>query len=371
MTIASRSLFWTLALILFVAILWLFKDVLLPFVLGATIAYLLNPLVEKITKKNTKRRTAVLVILGSFTILVAVVLALIVPVLIREASDFIEAAPGYADRLWALAEPRLNLLRGKVGMDETVQLKDQLQTAMTDNLGKTLGAGKSVLGTVVAGVALTGQAFAGFIGALFLMPIVAFFMMKDWPKIVAWVHDLVPPHMDKTVRKLLKQIDVKIAGFIRGQLLVCLFLGCMYAIALTFAGLNYGFVIGIATGVLSIIPYVGSALGLITSLTVAGLQSEWDLMYIGIIAAIFFAGQFIEGNFITPKLIGESVGLHPLWIIFSLLAGASLLGLLGMMLAVPTAAIISVLLAFALDRYRHSSYYLTSGDAEPAKKAEK
>ncbi len=361
MTIVSRSIFWTAALILFIGLLILFKDVLLPFVLGATIAYLLNPLVEKITKKTLKRRTAVLLILGAFTIVVAILLALTVPLLIREASDFIEAAPGYADRLWAIVEPRLDLLRIKMGVGENTEIKEQLQTAVQDNLGKTLGAGKSVMGSVLAGVAVTSQAVMGFIGALFLMPIVAFFMMKDWPSITAWVYGLVPRHLEATVRELLAKIDVKIAGFIRGQVMVCFILGGMYAIALSIAGLNYGFVIGLATGLLSIIPYVGSAIGLITSVTVAGLQSDWDLVYVGIIAGIFFVGQFIEGNFITPKLIGESVGLHPLWIIFALLAGGSLLGLLGMVLAVPVAAIISVLVAFAIEQYRHSRYYLTTG----------
>ena len=363
MTIASRSIFWTVALIFFVLTLWLFKDVLLPFVLGATIAYLLNPLVEKITRKALKRRTAVLLILGSFTLVVAVLMAVTVPVLIREASGFIEAAPGYVDKLWAVIEPRFDLFKTQMGLGANTEIKDQLQTAVQDNLGNTLGASKNVIGTVLAGVAGTSQAVMGFIGALFLMPIVAFFMMKDWPAITAWVYGLVPRHLEATVRDLLNKIDVKIAGFIRGQVMVCFILGGMYAIALTIAGLNYGFVIGLATGLLSIIPYAGSAIGLITSVTVAGLQSDWDLMYVGIIAAIFFVGQFIEGNFITPKLIGESVGLHPLWIIFALLAGGSLLGLLGMVLAIPVAAIISVLVAFAIEQYRHSRYYLTTGAA--------
>jgi predicted PurR-regulated permease PerM len=155
----------------------------------------------------------------------------------------------------------------------------------------------------------------------------------------------------------MNQIDVKIAGFIRGQLTVCFVLGLFYALGLSIAGLNYGFLIGLGTGFLCIIPFAGAAIGLVAALSVAALQSGGDLAYIGIVAGIFAVGQFLEGNFVSPKLIGDSVGLHPLWIIFALLAGGSLLGLLGMFLAIPVAAIISVLIAFAITQYRDSPYY--------------
>lgn len=367
MTIASRSVFWFAAFLAFALLIWLFKSVLLPFVLGAAIAYLLNPAVSKIAgKKGVNRRTAVLLILGLFTVTVSILLALIVPVLLREASGFIEAAPSYFDKIWAYIEPRLDGLRDRLGFSGNGQIADQLQVAVKDNLGKTIGVGKSVIGTLATGLALGGQAVAGFVATLLLTPIVAFFMMKDWPAITAWIYELVPPHRRDTVKDLLDDIDVKIAGFIRGQVMVCFILGGMYAIALTLAGLNYGFVIGLSAGLLSIIPYVGSTIGLVTSVVVAGLQSDGDMVYVGIIAAIFFAGQFVEGNFITPKLIGESVGLHPLWIIFALLAGGSLLGLLGMFLAVPVAAVVSVLVTFAIQQYRLSPYYLTSSDQDLA-----
>jgi predicted PurR-regulated permease PerM len=147
---------------------------------------------------------------------------------------------------------------------------------------------------------------------------------------------------------------------------VCLALGFAYAIALSIAGLNYGFVIGLSTGILSIIPFVGSTLGLAISLIVAFLQTGGDLTFIGIIAAIFFIGQFIEGNFVTPKLMGDSVGLHPLWIIFALMAGASLMGLVGMFLAVPFAASIGVLVNFAISEYKKSEYYQCKDDKENA-----
>lgn len=167
---------------------------------------------------------------------------------------------------------------------------------------------------------------------------------------------------------LLKQINEKLAGFIRGQISVALFLAFAYAIALTLAGLKYGLLIGIMSGLLSVIPMVGSAVGLIVSVGVAWFQTgEWS--YVAIIAAIFLSGQLIEGNFLTPKLVGDSVGLHPLWVFFALLAGGSLLGILGMFLAVPVAAVIGVLLSYALHKYKQSAYYQgTSKNIESPKK---
>jgi predicted PurR-regulated permease PerM len=181
--------------------------------------------------------------------------------------------------------------------------------------------------------------------------------MKEWPNILNWAQGIVPRDHLQNVCSLANQIDKKISGFVRGQITICLALGFVYAVALSVAGLKYGFVIGIGTGVLSIIPFVGSTLGLVTSVAVAFLQTGGDLTFVGIIACIFFAGQFIEGNFVTPKLMGDSVGLHPLWIIFALMAGGSLMGLVGMFLAVPVAASIGVLVSFGVSQYKLSPYY--------------
>lgn len=363
MSIASHSIFWILTLVVFAAILMLFKSVLFPFILGATIAYLLNPLVSWVCKKGMNRQATVVLILVSFLSVMGIVMAIVIPILFREASGFVSAAPDYAERVWTAAQPWIDTLREKMGY----KITDQLQVAVKDNIGKTLSVGKNVLGGLASSIAVGGQAIAGFVATLFLTPIVAFFMMTEWPRITDWVYGLIPRHMETTVRDLLAKIDTKIAGFIRGQVMVCFILGMMYAIALSVAGLNYGFFIGLGTGLLAIIPYAGGAIGLLTSLVVAGLQTGGDLTYIGIIAAIFFVGQFIEGNFISPKLIGDSVGLHPLWIIFALMAGGSLLGLVGMFLAVPVAAIISVLLAFAITQYKASPYYLSSPAADQSK----
>jgi len=342
--------FWGFAVILLICFIWIFKSMLLPFVLGGAIAYLLNPIVNKICAKGFKRQTAVLFILGSFFIFVAIILAIVLPILVREAAGFIESAPLYTQKLWDLAEPRILWIQEQLGYSVTTE---QLQTVLQDNIGKALQIGKGVLGGITTG----GIAILDFLTTLLITPVAAYFLMKEWPKVMEWVNGIVPRHHSVTVSILGKQIDIKISGFVRGQMTVCLALGFAYAVALSIAGLNYGFVIGLTTGILSIIPFVGSTLGLVVSIGVAFLQTGGDLTFVGIIAAIFFAGQFIEGNFITPKLMGDSVGLHPLWIIFALMAGASLMGLVGMFLAIPVAAIIGVLVNFAVSEYKKSQYY--------------
>ncbi len=350
MKLQPLQTFWGFSILLILLLVWIFKAVLFPFVLGGAIAYLLNPIVNKLCAKGLGRQTVVLLILGSFFIFLAGLLAIITPILIKEAAGFIEAAPAYTQKIWDMAQPRILWIQEQLGYTLTT---DQLQTVLQDNMGKALQIGKGVLGGLTTG----GIAIVDFFTTLLITPVAAYFLMKEWPQIMTWAHSIIPRHHVAVVADLSKQIDRKISGFVRGQISICIALGFVYAIALSAAGLNYGFVIGLSTGVLSIIPFVGSTLGLVTSVIVAFLQSGGDVTFVGIIACIFFAGQFIEGNFITPKLMGDSVGLHPLWIIFSLMAGGSLMGLVGMFLAVPMAASIGVLASFAIAQYKVSSYY--------------
>ena len=349
--------FWGVALALLLLLVWVFKGVLLPFILGGAIAYLLNPIVTKICSKGVGRQTAVLSILGIFFLCLAGLLAIIAPILVREAAGFIESAPAYAQKMWELAEPRILWVQEQLGYTITT---DQLQTVLQDNVGKALQIGKGVLGGITTG----GIAVIDFMSTVLITPVAAYFLMKEWPHVVAWTMGIVPRHYVARVADLAHQIDSKISGFVRGQMIVCVALGFVYAVTLSIAGLHYGFVIGLSTGVLSIIPFVGSTLGLVTSVAVAILQSGGDVTFVAIIAGIFFAGQFIEGNFITPKVMGGSVGLHPLWIIFALMAGGSLMGLVGMFLAVPVAASIGVLVNFAVSEYKKSPYYQTKTDNE-------
>ncbi len=203
----------------------------------------------------------------------------------------------------------------------------------------------------------SGAALIGVVSLLVLTPVVTFYMLLDWEKMVATVDSLVPLRHRQTVRELARQIDAAMAGFLRGQSLVCLFLGLWYGVGLSLIGLNFGLLIGISAGFLSFIPYVGSLTALILSAIVAIVQGwpEWRLLAMAL--GVVLAGQFLEGNVLSPKLVGGSVGLHPVWLIFALLAFGSLFGFTGLIVAVPLAAAVGVILRFAVGRYRESKLY--------------
>lgn len=349
--IPYQILFWICVAAFLFGFIWLFKAILLPFVLAAIIAYLLDPAVRKMRVRNIPRWVASLLILGSFVLFVVALTVLLAPVAYRELLQLVEMLPTYIDRLWAVVEPYSKWIRQNLRQNG---LPD-LQAALEANAGKAL----TVSTTLVSGLATGGQALLTFLYIAVLTPIIAFLMMKEWPKMKHWLDDMVPRQSHDTVSDLWHQIDHKLAGFIRGQLIVSFFLGMFYSIGLTIAGLKFGFLIGLMTGILSLIPIVGSTIGLLASTSVAWFQSDGDLTYTGIIAAIFFFGQFIEGNFLSPKLLGDSVGLHPLWIMFALAAGGALFGIVGMLIAVPVAAIVSVLVGFAIRRYKQSAVYNT------------
>lgn len=353
----NQMMFWGGATILLLLVIYLFRGMLPPFVLGVLIAYLLDPVVVRLTRLKVRERhiprgAAALIILSVFVAIVAIIAAMVLPLAYRELTQLATALPGYADKIWTMIAPYATWAQERLGQSDTGSLQQGLQ----GNIGKILSAG----GGVLAGIAAGGAAVAGFLTTLVLTPIVAYYMMKEWPAMKEWVDKLLPRKHYDTIRDLLRQIDQKVAGFVRGQLTVAAILAAVYAVALSLAGLDYGFLIGLMAGVLSIIPMVGSTLGLITATAVAWFQAgTWT--YTVLIAAIFLIGQFIEGNFLSPKLLGDSVGLHPLWIMFALLAGGALFGIVGMLLAVPVAAIVGVLAGFGIKVYKKSPFYNENG----------
>jgi predicted PurR-regulated permease PerM len=348
MSVVSQSLFWGFFFVFSILVVWVLGDVLTPFILGIAIAYLLNPLMVKLTKSRVPRWGTALFILILFFSLLTLAVALLAPLAVKQAQMLIDNGPAHFQAFLDYIRPHLGWIEARFGADPLEQFTEYLKQSG----GKIAG----VTGGVLGGLASGGKAIFGFIATLIITPLVAFFMMKDWPHIVAWVEDLYPRRHETVIRRLLKNIDGKIAGFIRGQITVAFCLGLAYAIALSIVGLNYGFLIGLGTGLFLIIPFVGSTLGLLVGVTVAWFQTG-DMVFTGLVAAIFALGQFIEGNFITPKIIGDSVGLHPLWIMFALMAGGSLFGIVGMLIAVPVAAMVSVLGGFAIEKYKESALY--------------
>ena len=349
MNIRFQFLFWLAVAALFALFLYLFRAILPPFIAGIVIAYLLNPVVEKLTQYKLSRTLATIAILLVFFITIMLLLVLIAPPLYRELAELADNIPAYVD---ILSERWHSLIIAMGGESDLESLDTGLQQLIRDNFSNALNVSANVVAALIGG----GRAAASLLSLLVVTPLVAFFMMIEWPRIVGWIDDLLPRNSRKQIRELLEDIDRKIAGFVRGQLIVALILGILYALVLSLLDLEFGFLIGLTAGVLSIIPLFGSVVGLVIGSLTAWFQTG-DILFVGTVLAVFLVGQFIEGNFITPKLLSGSVGLHPLWILFSLLAGSALFGVLGMMVAVPVAATVGVLVNFALENYKSSSYY--------------
>ena len=345
----SRQLkFWLGSVTVLGLKLWIFSPILLPFVLGAVIAYLLNPVVNALGQFKISRVLSTLLILGGFFAFVLTGLGILFPIVSAEIMRLLKSTPDYLNQLWAMTEPYRASLEKHIGDEEIEQLRSNLEASS----GKLLSLSQDFLGGLVS----SGNALLGFMSVLVITPVVAFYMMIEWPRITKWIDSFIPKHHYTSVRNLLDEINEKLSGFIRGQFLVAFVLGVFYATAMKIAGLNFGLVIGITAGLLSIIPMVGSTIGLLAGVTVAYFQT-YEFTYVATIAAIFLAGQIFEGYVLTPKLVGDRVGLHPLWILFALMAGGALFGFVGVLIAVPVAAVVSVLAAFVLKQYKQSVYY--------------
>jgi predicted PurR-regulated permease PerM len=360
-SVQDHARFWVVALLAMLGVVWVLGDILLPFIAGAAIAYLLGPIVGRMIRAGVPRIAAAGLILTAFFIVLGAMLALILPFAYRELMQLAKNLPTYTVAAQEHLVPYIEWVRAHFPNQFPEGDLSAYQETMKQNIGKIFTVGGNIVGGVVSG----GQAVVGAATFLVLAPIVAFFMMAEWVRVTKWIDDMIPRGSYAVIRDLLTQIDRKLSGFVRGQVMVSLFLGILYAVALTLAGLKFGFLIGLMAGVLSIIPLVGSTIGLIVSVLVAWFQSG-DIGYVGIIGAIFLVGQLLEGNVITPRIMGKSVGLHPLWILFALLAGGALFGIVGMLLAVPVAAVIGVLGSFAIAQYKDSPYYNNNlATAEP------
>ncbi|MCO5159685.1 MAG: AI-2E family transporter [Mesorhizobium sp.] len=341
--------FWVAAFLLFVGFLYLFSSILLPFAAGMVLAYFLDPVADRLEAWLGSRLVAAIVILLAFVVAFVLALMVIVPILATQGADLVSKMPEYLARLQALItsiDPEW--LKQRFGVDPT-----NLRSA----LNSLVSQGAGFITTIFESVLSSGLALVNVAALVVVTPVVAFYMLVDWDHMVAKVDGWVPRDNVATVRAIANDINVATAGFVRGQGTLCLVLGVMYAVGLTIAGLNFGLLIGLFAGLISFIPYVGSLVGLVLAVGVALVQFWPDWIMVAAIAGIFFLGQFIEGNILQPKLVGDSVGLHPVWLMFALLAFGSLFGFVGLLIAVPAAAAVAVLVRFALGRYLASPLY--------------
>ncbi|MGH6762741.1 MAG: AI-2E family transporter [Phyllobacterium sp.] len=348
-TVRRQALFWFGAMALFVAFLFIFSSILLPFVAGMALAYFLDPVADRLQRLGLSRLASTVVILVLFLIVLVLSLMIVVPVLASQLADFINKFPSYISQFQALiASSNAQWLKQFVGFDAE---------AIQRNLSTLLQQGAGFLTTLMQSLWSSGKTLVDIAALFVVTPVVAFYMLLDWDRMLAKIDDLVPRDHVQTIRKLGTDVNAAIAGFVRGQGTVCLLLGIMYAVGLTLVGLNFGLLIGLFAGLISFIPYVGSMVGLVLAVSVALVQFWPDWVMIVAVLAVFGVGQFIEGNILQPKLVGSSVGLHPVWLMFALFAFGSLMGFLGMFIAVPTAAAVGVIVRFGIRSYQQSPMY--------------
>ena len=349
--VRKQLIWWSAAAVALLVTMWLLGQAILPFILGAGVAYLLDPLADRLERAGLSRTMAVVVItIGALLIFVAVIL-LIVPVLIRQATALIDTAPEMMAQAHGFVAARFPELLPEGGTIGTA-LSD-LGKAMGDQWSNVAQTLMSSLGGVISAVAI-----------LVIVPVVAFYLLLDWDRMVDQIDRLLPREHAPVLRRLASEIDKALSGFLRGQGLVILILGTWYSIALMIVGLPFGFFIGIMAAVLSFIPYVGVLIVGVTAIGVA-LFSFWgDPLWIGAVIAIFAIGQVVEGNYLQPKIVGGHVGLHPVWLLLALSVFGALFGFVGMVAAVPLAAALGVLARFTIERYRDSALY--TGQTPPA-----
>lgn len=346
--LSNNWIFWLALFIFFCVSVYVLRSVLLPFVAGIIIGYLLDPLTSKFEKWGMNRTLATVVVMVLVILVLFPLLVLLIGVIDEQLGHFITSVPTYLTALLKKFEPVFVELQQRFPDLDAEKVRQYIRGNMTNGL--------KVFGSIVKGVISSSFAFFNVLSLLLITPVVAFYMLRDWDKFVGKVDGLLPRHSKASIEKQAREIDRILAGFIRGQLSVCVLLGTFYAVGLYLVGLDLGVLVGFIAGIISFIPYVGSITGFVISMAIAFAQFD-SLSQILPVVAVFAAGQFLEGNFLTPKLVGDSVGLHPVWVMFALLAGGVLLGFLGLMIAVPVAAVLGVIIRHQIENYKHSSLY--------------
>jgi predicted PurR-regulated permease PerM len=353
----ARWRFWLVAASIILVLLWLLNDILLPFVVGAVIAYFFDPVVHRLQRSGMSRTwsTAAVTIIAA---LIAVGAATaIVPPLLGQAEALLGKVPQYAVQVTTRVQPMIEPVRDRLGLPPLSL--HELQAEATQWVGQALG----LLGSLAGRVAQRGVAIINLLGLLFLTPVVTFYLLRDWPQVLAAIDGALPRDNAAAIRNFAHEANAAVAGYIRGQALVCACLGTIYGVGLTLVGLQFGFVIGLIAGLISFIPFVGTLVGATLSIGMAIAQFAPDWIGVLKVGAVFLVGHLLEGNVLSPKLVGDRVGLHPVWIMFALLAGGSLFGFVGVLIAVPIAAVVGVLVRHLLGHYRASVIY--RGDDAP------
>jgi predicted PurR-regulated permease PerM len=368
LTSERRWLIWLGIAVVMAVLVYEMRAALTPFIAGMAVAYLLDPLADRLEAVGVPRTGAVCIILGSFLAILVLVAVLLFPLLQTQIVELAARVPSYIQKARDAVLPMIDRLQATLSQAEV----ERLRSAAGNVAGDVVGW----VGQILSGLWSGGLAVFNALSLVVIMPVVAFYLLRDWDRIVAHIDSLLPRDAAGTIREQVREIDDRLSGFVRGQASVCLALGTWYAVGLTLVGLDFGLLVGITAGLISFVPYLGTGLGLIVGLGLALAQFD-SWLPIGLVAAVFASGQILEGYVLTPRMVGERVGLHPVWVLFALMAGGALLGFTGVLLAVPAAAVIGVVVRFAISRYVQSPLYrskrqvlLDSGEGTGRGKAE-
>jgi len=339
-----------LAIIVAIGLLvWLLAPVLMPFAVAAMLAYLSDPLADRLERFGLGRTLAVSIVFVVLILVIAAALLLLVPLIARQVENLVQNFPRYVE--WG-RDTALPWLQAKLHLDPKAFDTDRL----VDQIKEHIGSIGSVLGTL----SRSGVGVVAWLTNLVLIPVVWFYLLRDWDRLVAWVDRMLPRSIQPTVAHLARESDDVLGAFVRGQLLVMLVLAIFYGVALTLVGISVGPLIGMVAGLLSFVPYLGFITGFVAAI-IASLVQHGDWMHLLMVVGVFVVGQLLEGYVLVPRLVGEKIGLHPVAVIFAVLAGGYLFGFLGVLLALPAASVILVLLRYLAQRYKLSDLYTEKG----------
>ena len=355
MTVRRQLMFWGIAVVALLVIVFLLRGILLPFVAGMAVAYFLDPAVDWVERRRAPRWLATSIVTAAFFVLLGLIAILVFPLVQGQVEALARSFPAYAAKVQSVLFPMIDRALSNFSVSEAEAPRDAAQM-LTQNVVR-------IVGNLFNRLVSSGLALFNIVSLMLITPVVTFYLLRDWDRIIAKLDSWLPRQHLPAIHEQIRQIDGVLAGFLRGQAMVCLVLAVLYGVALSLAGLQFGLVIGLFTGFVAFIPYVGFALGFAIALIFALLQFGGDVVSVGIIVAIYAVLQVVESMALTPRLVGSRVGLHPVWVIFALLAAGVLFGVVGILLAVPAAAVIGVLIRFGVSRYLASPVYLGPGGA--------
>ncbi len=346
---------WLVLAAVLCALLWVLGPALTPFLVAALFAYLFNPLIERLEKRGVSRPWSVSLLFLVMTLALVGIVLVLIPFIENQIANFLRQLPTWVDWAETVARPWIEQHLGvSLGAVDSKRIVAMLQGHWQEAGGFATN--------LLAKVSKSGFAIIAWLLNLVIIPVAAFYLLRDWNIVVERIHALIPRSIEPVVARLARESDETLGGFLRGQLSVMIVLGAIYAIGLWAVGISVGPLIGMIAGLISFVPYLGAIVGVLMGVIAALVQYQ-DWFHVMLVLIVFAVGQTLEGYVLVPKLVGDKIGLHPVAVMFAILAGGELFGFVGVLLALPVAAVVMVLLRYAYERYTASELYQDADDA--------